>query len=152
MTFPTPGPPSVSRPWARAPWFRRPSVRFALHYLEMIAAMFAGMLIFGLLESGLLAVAGLSYPALDDPVGSTTTMTLYMTAGMAIWMRIRGHGLPGILEMSGAMVLPGAVLVPLLWTDLISGDAAMAVLHSAMFPLMFAVMLRRRDEYAGSHA
>jgi hypothetical protein len=135
--------------------YRNPShpwVRFALHYVEMVIAMFAGMMIFGGLQSGLLAVADLSYSGADRPVLASTMMTVHMALGMAIWMRVRRHGRPAILEMSGVMFVPVAVLAPLHWVGLISGDALLGLMHTAMFPLMLAVMLRRRAEYAGTHA
>ena len=44
------------------------------------------------------------------------------------------------------MLLPAAAVVPLVSLDVLSGGAAMAVEHVVMFPLMRAVMLRRRDE------
>jgi hypothetical protein len=137
MTYPNP-----RRPWAR----------FALHYVEMVIAMFAGMMIFGALETGVLAAADLSYASAERPVLAATTMTVYMALGMALWMRVRGHGWPAILEMSGVMFVPVAALAPLQWAGLLSGDALMGLMHAAMFPLMLAVMLRRRGEYAGTHA
>lgn len=134
------------------PPHRRPRVRFALHYAEMVISMFAGMMIFGALESGVLAAAGLSYSSADRPVLAATTMTVYMALGMAIWMRVRRHGGPAILEMSGVMFVPVAMLAPLQWAGVISGGALMGLMHTAMFPLMLAVMFRRRAEYAGTHA
>ena len=109
-------------------------------------------MIFGVLESGVLAAAGLSYSTAGRPVLAATMMTVYMALGMAIWMRVRRHGWPGILEMSGVMFVPAAVLAPLQWAGVISADALLGLMHTAMFPLMLAVMLRRRPEYAGRHA
>jgi hypothetical protein len=131
---------------------RRPRVRFALHYVEMVIAMFAGMMIFGALEFGVLAAADLSYSSADRPVLAATTMTVYMALGMAIWMRVRRHDWPGIVEMSGVMFVPVAVLAPLQAAGVISGGALMGLMHVAMFPLMLAVMLHRRREYAGTRA
>ncbi|MEW9527315.1 hypothetical protein [Microbispora sp. NPDC049125] len=55
----------------------------------------------------------------------------------------------GTLEMCAAMFAPAVPLFPLLWLGAIDGEALMMLAHVAMFPLMLAVMLRRRDEYAG---
>ncbi|MFD0853495.1 hypothetical protein ACFQ07_14755, partial [Actinomadura adrarensis] len=80
-------------------------------------------------------------------------MAVEMSAGMLIWMRVRGHGWPATLEMCGAMFAPLAVLFPLLWLDVIGADSLMMLEHVVMLPLMFVVMLRRRDEYShGSRA
>ena len=50
------------------------------------------------------------------------------------------------------MFVPIAVLAPLQGAGVISGDALMGLMHAGMFPLMLAVMLRRRAEYAGTDA
>jgi hypothetical protein len=47
--------------------------------------------------------------------------------------------------MAGAMFAPAVALVPLLWLGAIAGDALLVLDHLAMFPLMFLVMLRRRQ-------
>ncbi|HEY7486053.1 MAG TPA: hypothetical protein VH912_16430 [Streptosporangiaceae bacterium] len=130
---------------------RRPWARFALHYGEMVIAMFVGMGVFGALEAGVLALAGQSYSPADQPVLATSIMTVNMAVGMALWMRIRGHGWPGILEMSGVMFLPLVAFVPLVWAGAIGGESLMMLEHTAMFPLMLAAMLRRRAEYTGHH-
>ncbi|HEU5156212.1 MAG TPA: hypothetical protein VFU43_04395 [Streptosporangiaceae bacterium] len=131
---------------------RRSWLRFALHYAEMVIAMIAGMMIFGALEAAVLKLAGLSYSADTQPILAATMMTVYMALGMALWMRVRGHDGRAVLEMSGVMFVPAAVLGPLQWAGLLSGDALLAIMHAAMFPLMLAVMFRRRAEYAGSRA
>jgi hypothetical protein len=126
--------------------------RFALHYVEMVIAMFAGMGIFAALEYGVLAVTGLEFSHDEQPAVSTLLMIAYMSLGMIIWMRIRGHGWAGTLEMSAVMFAPAVPLLPLYWTGVISADSMSALIHMLMLPLMLAVMLRRRSEYAGSHA
>src|SRR5207302_6527061 len=73
--------------------------RFALHFLEMLLAMYAGMLIF-------MAIPGVvALPALLHQFG----MALSMTLPMVLWMRIRGHGWRHGFEMSAAMLVPWAV-------------------------------------------
>jgi flagellar biosynthetic protein FliP len=49
----------------------------------------------------------LALPGLDDrPAAQAVVMATNMTAGMALWMRIRRHAWPRIAEMSAAMYLP----------------------------------------------
>jgi hypothetical protein len=131
---------------------RRGWVRFTLHYVEMIVAMFVGMGVFALLEAGVFALVGWDYSHAGQPVPATTIMTANMAAGMIIWMRVRRHGWPATLEMSGVMFVPLVVLAPLVGADVISGGSLYDLTHVAMFPLMLAVMLRRRAEYAGAHS
>jgi hypothetical protein len=120
--------------------------RFLRHYLEMVAAMLVGMLVLGAVLRGVLALAGLGYPA-GYPELVALEMAVTMSAGMVAWMRHRGHGWPATLEMVGAMFAPAVTLVPLLWLGVLGGDDLLTLEHVAMFPLMFLVMLRRRAEY-----
>ena len=123
--------------------------RFLRHYLEMVAAMLVGMMIVGAAVRGILALAGVGFPTWH-PELAALEMAFDMSAGMVAWMRHRGHGWASTLEMAGAMLAPAVVLLPLLWLGVIAGDALLVLEHLAMFPLMFLVMLRRRDEYGGA--
>ena len=123
--------------------------RLLRHYLEMVAAMLVGMVVLGVALRGLLALAGLRYPT-QHPEVAALEMAATMSAGMVAWMRHRGHPWTPTLEMTGAMVAPALALLPLLWLEVIAGDALLVLEHLAMFPLMFLVMLRRRSEYGGS--
>jgi hypothetical protein len=125
--------------------------RFLRHYLEMVAAMVVGMMVLGMAVQGIAAAAGLDYSHQRDPELGTLEMALTMSVGMVVWMRFRRHGWASTLEMVGAMIAPAAVLVPLLWSGVIAGEAAMIVLHVVMLPLMLVVMLRRRGEYTAPH-
>lgn len=126
--------------------------RFGLHYVEMVAAMVVGMVVLGGALRVLLAVAGVEYSMALFPELTIVEMALTMIAGMAGWMRFRGHGWPGTLEMSAAMAVPAvAVLVPV-WLGVLDAGTAMLVEHVAMFALMLVAMLRRRDEYTSAHA
>jgi hypothetical protein len=123
--------------------------RFLRHYLEMVAAMLVGMAVLGAAVRGVLALAGLEFPA-RYPELAALEMAFDMSAGMVVWMRHRGHGWAATLEMVGAMFAPAITLFPLLWLGVISPGSLLLLEHVAMFPLMFLVMLRRRGEYGGS--
>jgi hypothetical protein len=125
--------------------------RFALHYIEMVVAMFVGMLVLGgLLRAGL-AAAGVEYSMERYPELMLIEMGCTMAIGMLVWMRIRRHGWAPTVEMSVAMLLPGVAVAPFVWLDAMTGGTAMVVEHAVMFPLMLAVMLRRSGEYLGHH-
>jgi hypothetical protein len=123
--------------------------RFLRHYLEMLAAMFVGMVVLGAVVRGVLALAGLEFPA-QAPELVALEMAFDMSVGMVVWMRHRGHGWAGILEMAGAMFAPAVALFPLLRLGVIAGESLLLLEHVAMFPLMFLVILRRRSEYGGA--
>ncbi|TDB97151.1 hypothetical protein [Actinomadura sp. 7K534] len=121
---------------------------FAQHYVEMLLAMAAGMLIFGAAVRGVLALTGGELSMGRQPELASLEMAFDMSAGMLIWMRVRGHAWAGSLEMCAAMFAPLAVLFPLLWLDVITTDSLMMLEHVLMLPLMFLVMLRRRGEFS----
>ncbi|MEO3764848.1 hypothetical protein [Streptomyces sp. B5E4] len=120
---------------------------FARHYVEMVVAMAAGMLVFGALIRFGLALAGFELSAEGHPELASLEMAFSMSAGMALWMRHRGHGLRSTAEMCAAMFVPAAVLFPLLWLGAVAPDSLTVLEHLAMLPLMLLVMLRRRAEY-----
>ncbi len=123
---------------ARAGW-----LRFALHYAEMIAAMFAGMFVLGLLRSAV----GLDVSHARHPDLAYLLMAFDMSVGMAVVMRLRRHSWRHTLEMCAAMFAPAVPLFPLLWLGVIGGGALMVAAHVAMFPLMLVVMLLRRSAH-----
>ncbi|MGD9528548.1 hypothetical protein [Pseudonocardia sp.] len=114
---------------------------FVVHYLQMIAAMLAGMLLLGPL-----AMLVFGHPG---PEAHALLMATEMTIGMTVWMAWKHHSWIAIAEMGLAMYLSFVVLFPLLWTGLLSGGAMMIVGHVLMLPAMALVMLRRREEYSG---
>jgi hypothetical protein len=122
--------------------------QFFRHYLEMVAAMIVGMVVVGGAVRGVLALAGLEFPA-QYPELTALEMAFDMSVGMVAWMRYRGHGWAPTLEMAGVMFAPAVALFPLLWAGVIAGDSLILLEHVAMLPLMYLVMLRRRNEYGG---
>ncbi|MBV9172261.1 MAG: DJ-1/PfpI family protein [Chloroflexi bacterium] len=117
--------------------------RFVLHFVEMLVAMYVGMLIFMAIP-GVAELAGFPYQ-----LGMALSMTLPMIA----WMRIRGHGWRHGVEMSAGMLLPWALVLGLAALGLanvlpwLSGAADPAMLLG-----MLGVMLVRRDHHAHGHA
>jgi hypothetical protein len=120
---------------------RKKNLRFVLHYLEMVLAMFVGM--FALAPIWTLAWPGHA----DRPVVDALVMAANMTLGMALWMRIRRHRWGLIVEMSAAMVLPFlALLVPYAMGALDAHGLMMGG-HIIMLPAMLVAMLVRHREY-----
>lgn len=113
-------------------------MRFAVHYVEMVVAMFVGMVALAPLWS--MALPGLS----AHPDAAAMVMATDMSIGMALWMRIRGHHWLHIAEMCAWMSAPFAVLLIPYWMNLISGGTLMTAGHILMFPAMVVPMLRHR--------
>ena len=117
---------------------------FFRHYLEMVAAMVIGMIVFGA-PAGLVVDYGETVPML-------AAMAATMTVPMAGWMRYRGHGWAPTVEMSAAMVVPALGVIGLSAADLVTdAGALMALEHVVMLTAMLGAMLLRRDEYAHHH-
>ncbi|MEV0158015.1 DJ-1/PfpI family protein [Micromonospora sp. NPDC050686] len=124
----------------------QPLFRFCVHLLEMVVAMLAGMFALGPLWA-------LALPAaIEHTDVHTLTMATDMAIGMAVWMRVRGHGWAGIGEMTTAMYVPFIVLLVPYWFGAVSAGVVMTGGHVLMVIAMVAVMLRRRSEYThGGH-
>lgn len=114
----------------------------------MLAAMAVGMVVLGAAVRGVLALAGLEFPA-QYPELAAVEMAFDMSVGMVAWMRFRRHGWVHTLEMAGAMFVPVLALIPLLWLGVIAGDSLLILEHVAMLPLMWLIMRRRRAAYGG---
>jgi hypothetical protein len=119
---------------------------FIRHYIEMVLAMFIGMV--ALMPVEMWAVQAAGAPRLLDRV---EVMTLVMATDMAIamgaWMAHRRHGWRDIAEMSAAMYLPFVIFFPATVTGVMTGGTMMVAGHALMLVAMLAVMLWRRDHY-----
>jgi flagellar biosynthetic protein FliP len=123
---------------------------FVRHYLEMVGAMVAGMVVLGGAVSLFCAVTG--HQDLFDHVGATAPiMATNMTVGMALWMRYRGHGWATVGEMAAAMYLPLAVLLVPFWIGVLPGGAMLGAMHVLMLPAMWLVIARNPDKYVHHH-
>ncbi len=130
------------------------TLHFIRHYVEMVIAMFAGMLVLGLPLEVVLQSVGYGSDELrsDAPALALFGMGVIMTVPMVAWMRHRGHGWRPCHEMAASMLVPTAGVLGLLAAGLVDDfDALMAIEHVVMLPSMLLVMLLRYDEYACHH-
>ena len=123
---------------------------FALHYVEMVVAMFVGMYALDpLWQWGFDAFdAGATFDR-DDV--ATLVMGLNMVIGMWLWMWIRGHSTRMNAEMAAAMYAPFVVLLIPFELGWIDGEALVMGGHGLMFVTMLLAMLPRRVEYSHHH-
>ena len=121
---------------------------FIRHYLEMVIAMFVGMVVLGLPSVWALEALGSGTSELraDAPALLLLGMAVTMTVPMVGWMRHRGHGWRPCNEMSAAMFLPTFVAIALL--GVFEFDGLMMFEHVAMLVFMLFAMLLRPSEYA----
>ena len=121
---------------------------FLRHFVEMLIAMFAGMLVLGGITALVFAVAGGS---LSDAPGSVRVMLMgFDTVPMVAWMSYRGHSRARNAEMAASMIVPTSAAAALAALGVLSSAAALGVQHAVMIPAMLGAMLWRYDDY--SHA
>ena len=126
---------------------RRPALRrFVRHYLEIVVAAVAGMVVLGPAESMLLNPIGWA-GLLAQFETYALIMATNMAVAMAAWMRFRRHRWAAIAEMAVAMYAPFLVLFPPLWLGVLSATGLMVLGHVLMLFAIAAAMLRRRGEY-----
>ncbi len=129
------------------------TLHFIRHYVEMVIAMFAGMLVLGLPLEAVLQSVGYGSDELrsDAPALALFGMGVIMTVPMVAWMRHRGHGWRPCHEMAASMLVPTFGAMVLLWADAADFMTLMGLEHVVMLPSMLLVMLLRYDEYACHH-
>ena len=127
---------------------------FTRHYIEMVVAMFAGMVVLGAPAGWALQAFGSSTSELTDtaPALMLLGMAVTMTVPMVAWMRYRGHGWRANTEMAASMVLPTFAAIGVLGAGVMTNvGTLLAVEHVAMLLGILAAMLLRPDEYTHHH-
>jgi hypothetical protein len=127
---------------------------FVRHYVEMVAAMFLGMVVLGVPAGWALGAVGSSWSELntDAPSLMLLGMAVTMTVPMVGWMRYRGHGWRANTEMPASMVLPTFAAIGVLEGGVIDDVGTVLVIeHVAMLLGMLVAMLLRPDEYTHHH-
>jgi hypothetical protein len=113
--------------------------------------MLLSMVLFGAAVSAVFAFLGhgnlLHYAALRG-----LFMSVYMVAGMSLWMRHRRHGWASVLEMSAAMIVPYLLLVGPFEAGLLTKGTFLGAMHALMLPCMYLAMIHRREEYELGHS
>jgi hypothetical protein len=121
---------------------------FWLHFLEMFAAMWIGM-VAG--DPVFLAVTGLSSTRQAShlyPAQSVSAMAVAMTLPMVAWMLLRGHGWRNSAEMAAAMLVPAIPFIILCSLHVLTGGTASCVYMMLSALAMLGLMAYRRDVYS----
>lgn len=119
--------------------------RFTWHFVQMVVAMMLGMVPLVIV----LALLGVSNLSRSRPELFASVMSVSMVVPMAAWMRFRmGHSRARTTEMSAAMLLPVAVVVPLCLVGVLPHSFAVGPTHVLMPLAMLADMGYRWPDYA----
>ena len=121
--------------------------RFTWRYLEMVVAMFAGMILLGPPLDALAGAFDLDLDRNAAPVASAMVMTMGMAAGMAAWMWYRGYPPAHVALMSAAMFPPAIVTGALVGAGLVTAETGTMWSHASMMALMLALMLHHADAH-----
>jgi hypothetical protein len=126
----------------------RQTLRFLLHFGEMVIAMLLGMGVFALVNSAILIPLGFVYlSSRVFPYSYAAAMAVAMTVPMVAWMRIRKHTWRMRMEMAGAMLVPTVLLIAVCWFAHLPSAVLLTGTHIIMVPAMLAVMLYRWRDY-----
>jgi hypothetical protein len=140
--------PTTEAPAEHAPLTgRRRMWKLTVHYVEMVIAMFVGMVALHPVWTFALDAVGWS-AFLDSPEAMAMVMATNMTIAMTAWMRFRGHGWRPCAEMGAAMYLPFIVLFVPMWAGLITASGMLLWGHVLMLFAMAGAMAIRPHEYA----
>ena len=124
--------------------------RFVRHFVEMVGAMLAGMVVLGGLSELLFMASGSSFSKASGQV-QVLLMGLNMTVPMVGWMGYRGHDRARSAEMAASMIIPTLVAAGLAAAGVLQTGAALGVQHVVMIPAMLGVMLWRYEHYSHAH-
>ena len=128
----------------------RQTLRFLLHFGEMVLAMMVGMAVFAVVNSAILIPLGFVYlSARLYPEAYALAMAGAMTVTMVAWMSIRRHPWRLSAEMAGAMLVPIVLLIAICSIGHLPSTVLLTGTHLLMLPAMLAVMLYRWRDYAG---
>lgn len=125
------------------------TLRFLLHFVEMVLAMLLGMGIFGVVNDAVLIPRGFtSLAARLFPESYAAAMAVSMTVPMVAWMCIRKHPWRMSAEMAGAMLVPTALVITACLIGLLPHTVVIPATHLIMVPAMLGAMLYRWHDYA----
>ena len=120
---------------------------FSRHYLQMVAAMAVGMIATAAVFTSVVGLKTWDEVTVQYPTQVLLAMAVGMTVPMVAWMQHLRMSRRSTYEMAAAMVLPVVPCLLLVWFDVTKG-AQCGVYCLAALVAMWAVMRRRRDDYA----
>jgi hypothetical protein len=132
---------------------RRRLSSFWRHFLEMLAAMFVGMVVTGGVFLSIVGVKTWDEVTVQYPTQSLIAMAVGMTVPMVGWMLYRGMGLRSSAEMAGAMVVPVIPFLCLVWFG-VTKSAQCGAYCAVMVLSMLILMRVQRTQHSsyGTHA
>jgi hypothetical protein len=127
--------------------------RFGVHVLEMCVVMCVGLGVLGALFLGASAVLGLPDDVRQQvPELSALIVAAVLALSMVVWMRFRGTEWRPTLEMAGAAIAAGVVMIAGHWLGIVAENDLVQSVCGVACVAMIAVMLFRFRLYSSHHA
>ena len=123
---------------------------FWRHFLEMLAAMAAGMIAAGAIFLSVVGLKTWDQVLLQYPTQALLAMAAGMTIPMVAWMLFRGMGARNSAEMAAAMVLPVIPFLCLVWFG-VTKSAWCGPYCALTIVAMLGLMFYRRSQYSTTH-
>ena len=130
----------------------RPAGRFLLHYVEMCVVMCASGILLSVLFFQSAVWLGYTDLPRTAPELSVLVIAINLSVPMAAWMRFRGMDRRPTLEMAGATMSTGLLLIVAYWLGIVAKSSLIEIQTSLACPVMLAVMLLRFRLYSAPHA
>ena len=129
---------------------RRPHLpAFWQHFLEMLAAMAAGMIAAGAIFLSVVGLKTWDQVLVQYPTQALLAMAAGMTIPMVGWMLFRGMGARNSAEMAAAMVLPVIPFLCLVWFG-VTKSAWCGPYCAVTIVAMLGLMFYRRSHYSAT--
>jgi hypothetical protein len=130
----------------------RPAGRFLAHLAEMCVVMCAGAAALSIAVFGGATLIWSIDLTQRFPELSALLIAVNLSLPMLAWMRYRGMAWRPTLEMSGATMIVGLLIIVAYWLDIVAKNGLIELQTSLACPVMLAVMLVRFPLYAGTMA
>jgi hypothetical protein len=131
----------------------KPAARFGLHVLEMCVVMCVTLGVLAALFFGAAAVLGFSADVWEQaPALSVLTVAAVLAGSMVVWMRLRGMEWRPTLEMAGAAIAGGALVLVGYGLGVIALSDLLPSVCGVSCLAMIGAMLFRVELYSGDHA
>lgn len=122
---------------------------FWRHFLEMFAAMAAGMVATCAIFLSVVGLSSWDQVTVRYPAQALLAMAVGMTVPMVAWMAYRRMGWRNSVEMTAAMALPAIPFLCLVWFE-VTKSALCGAYCAVTIVAMLGLMFYRRSQYSAS--
>jgi hypothetical protein len=131
----------------------KPAARFGLHVMQMCVGMCISLGLLVALYLGAAALFGFSTGGWQEvPALSVLVVSAVLAGSMLVWMRFMGMEWRPTVEMAGAAIFAGAVVLIAYWFGIVRLNDLVSSVCGVACVTMIGQMLFRFGLYSGDHA